>query len=102
MPVDPTVVATPFYFGSMEVERRYLRRRAAVEGPSPADYERADTTSNTYYDWIFHNDYFIFAAQAAAAKFVETFNEFPPVQRPGSFTIDQAMSKMADANAGAS
>jgi sterol desaturase/sphingolipid hydroxylase (fatty acid hydroxylase superfamily) len=46
VPVDPTVVATPFYFGSMEVERRYLRRRAAVEGPSPADYERADTTTS--------------------------------------------------------
>jgi sterol desaturase/sphingolipid hydroxylase (fatty acid hydroxylase superfamily) len=46
VPVDPTVVATPFYFGSMEVERRYLRRRAATEGSGPADYERADTTTS--------------------------------------------------------
>ena len=30
----------------MEVERRYLRRRAATEGPGPADYERADTTTS--------------------------------------------------------
>jgi arylsulfatase A-like enzyme len=65
-------------------------------------YEFADQTSNTYYDWFLHNAYFIYAAQAGAAKFVETFKDFPPVQRPGSFTIDDAMSKMADAGAGAS
>jgi sterol desaturase/sphingolipid hydroxylase (fatty acid hydroxylase superfamily) len=29
MATDPTVVAIPFYFGSMEVERRVLKRRAA-------------------------------------------------------------------------
>jgi sterol desaturase/sphingolipid hydroxylase (fatty acid hydroxylase superfamily) len=46
VPIDPTVVATPFYFGSMEVERRYLRRRAAVVGPSPADYTADDTRTS--------------------------------------------------------
>jgi sterol desaturase/sphingolipid hydroxylase (fatty acid hydroxylase superfamily) len=46
VPVDPTVVATPFYFGSMEAERRYLRRRAAVRGPSAADYTREDTVTS--------------------------------------------------------
>ena len=29
-----------------------------------------------------------------------TFEDFPPVQRPGSFTIDDAMAKMAVAAAG--
>jgi len=65
-------------------------------------YEFADQTSNTYYDWFFHNAYFIYAAQAGAAKFVDTFREFPPIQKPGSFTIDDAISKMGDAAAGAS
>ena len=65
-------------------------------------YEFADTTSNTYYDWFFHNAYFIYAAQTGAAMFVETFKEFPPIQKPGSFTIDDAISKMGDAAAGAS
>jgi hypothetical protein len=59
-------------------------------------YERADITSNTYYDWLIHNAYFIYAAQTAVAKFVETFKEFPPVQKPGSFTVDDAMAKMSD------
>ncbi|MDQ2650573.1 MAG: sterol desaturase family protein [Actinomycetota bacterium] len=44
--LDPTVVAIPFYFGSMEVERRWLARRAEQDGPSPADYERRDTIAS--------------------------------------------------------
>ncbi|HEY4370079.1 MAG TPA: arylsulfatase [Steroidobacteraceae bacterium] len=65
-------------------------------------YERADITSNTYYDFLIHNAYFIYAAQLVAAKFVETFKEFPRVQKPGSFTIDDAMAKMSDAASGSS
>ncbi len=58
-------------------------------------YEFAPVTSNTYYDWMLHNAYFIYAAQAAAAKFTETFKEFPAVQKPNSFTVDDAMAKMS-------
>src|SRR5687767_2356424 len=46
MAADPTVVAIPFYFASMEAERRYLRRRAEEVGPSPADYTKDDTTAS--------------------------------------------------------
>jgi len=46
MATDPTVVAIPFYFGSMELERRYLRRRAERAGPSTADYTKDDTTAS--------------------------------------------------------
>ena len=65
-------------------------------------YERADITSNTYYDWLIHNMYFLYAAQFAAAKFAETFKDFPPAQKPGSFTIDDALSKMSEVAAGSS
>jgi sterol desaturase/sphingolipid hydroxylase (fatty acid hydroxylase superfamily) len=44
--IDATVVAIPFYFGSMEAERRWLQRRAEAEGPSPADYDRPDPTAS--------------------------------------------------------
>ena len=57
-------------------------------------YERADITSNTYYDWFISQPYLIFAAQAATAKFLDTFKEFPPRQRAASFSIDQAVEKM--------
>jgi arylsulfatase len=36
------------------------------------------------------------AAQAAAGKFAETFKEFPPVQKPNTFTIDDALAKMRE------
>jgi arylsulfatase A-like enzyme len=63
-------------------------------------YEYADITSNSYWDWMIHNAYFIYVAQAAAAKFADTFKEFPAVQRPNSFTIDDAMAKMSEAASG--
>jgi arylsulfatase len=57
-------------------------------------FERADVTSNTYYDWILDNAYIVLAAQAVIAEFLASFKEFPPRQRAASFTIDQAMEKL--------
>jgi arylsulfatase len=34
-------------------------------------------------------------------RWAATFKEFPPVQKPGSFTIDDALAKMAEATSGA-
>jgi arylsulfatase A-like enzyme len=64
-------------------------------------YERADITSNTYYDWFIDHDYIALAAQAIVTPFLETFKEFPPRQKAASFTIDQALAKMNDAVSGA-
>ena len=63
-------------------------------------YERADITSNTYWDWYFSKGYMIMAAQAVVAPFLETFKEFTPRQKAASFTIDQALEKMAAAAGG--
>ena len=57
-------------------------------------FERADITSNTYWDWYMSKAYLIMAAQAVVQAFLETFKEFPPRQKAASFTIDQAMEKM--------
>jgi arylsulfatase len=57
-------------------------------------YERADVTSNTYYDWMISHGYVVMAASVVAAKYLETYKEFPPSQRAASFTIDQAMEKL--------
>jgi arylsulfatase len=57
-------------------------------------YERADITSNTYYDWFVSQPYIIFAAQEEVAKFLATFKEFPPAQRAQSFSIDQIVEQM--------
>jgi arylsulfatase len=64
-------------------------------------FERADTPSNTYWDWYLSKAYMILAAQALVADFLATFQEFPPRQKAASFTIDQALERMADATSGA-
>jgi arylsulfatase len=63
-------------------------------------YEFADITSNTYWDWVFSSAILVLAAQQIVGKFLETFKEFPPVQKPNTFTIDQAMEKMQQAVGG--
>jgi arylsulfatase A-like enzyme len=57
-------------------------------------YEKADITSNTYYDWFLSNAGILPGMLAVSSKFLETFKEFPPSQRAGSFSIDQAMEKL--------
>jgi arylsulfatase len=60
-------------------------------------YEFAHTTSNTYNQWMFEHAYLIYAVQAVAARFAETFKDFPVTQKPNTFTIDDAMAKMSEA-----
>jgi arylsulfatase len=57
-------------------------------------FERADTTSNSYWDWYINKGYMIMASQAIVSDFLATFGDFPPRQKAASFTIDQAMEKM--------
>jgi arylsulfatase len=64
-------------------------------------FERADITSNTYYDWFLYHDYIALAGNIIATQFLETFKEFPPRQKAASFTIDQAIEKMNSVASGA-
>jgi arylsulfatase A-like enzyme len=57
-------------------------------------YERADITSNTYNDWLLRHGFLMVGAQAVVAEFIGTFKEFPPRQRPQSFSIDQIMEQL--------
>jgi arylsulfatase A-like enzyme len=58
-------------------------------------FERADITSNTYYDWFIDRAYLaVVAAAAVVGEFLATFKDFPPRQKAPSFTIDQAMEKL--------
>jgi arylsulfatase len=60
-------------------------------------FERADVTSNTYYDWFIDNDYMALAATFVIKQFLDTLVEFPPRQKAASFTIDQALAKLETA-----
>ncbi len=57
-------------------------------------YERAQKTSNTYYDWWVDRVYLLLPAQVYVGDFLTTFKEFPPRQKAASFTLDKVMEKM--------
>jgi arylsulfatase len=63
-------------------------------------YERADKTSNTYYDWLLDHVFLLVPAQAVVGDFLKTFVAFPPAQKAASFSIDQVMEKLQSAAAG--
>jgi arylsulfatase A-like enzyme len=64
-------------------------------------FERADITSNSYYEWFLYHDYIALAASIIIVPFLESFKEFPPRQKPGSFSLDQALARMNDVASGA-
>jgi len=59
-------------------------------------YERADITSNTYYDWCLDHAFLIVPAQAYVAKFMATFKDFPPRQKAASFNMDRVMEQLSN------
>jgi arylsulfatase len=59
-------------------------------------YERADITSNTYYDWVISKGYLMFAATSIVGRFLETFKDFPPRQKAAAFNLDEVMRKMSE------
>jgi len=61
-------------------------------------YERGMLTSNSYYDWMLDKVYLLVPAQVYVGNFLETFKEFPPRQRPASFSIDQVMEKLQESH----
>ncbi|WLD12033.1 arylsulfatase [Planctellipticum variicoloris] len=59
-------------------------------------YERADITSNTYYDWLLDRVFLLYPAQDMVGEFLMTFKEFPPRQKAGSFNLDDIMQKLQE------
>ncbi|WP_290754052.1 arylsulfatase [Amaricoccus sp.] len=59
-------------------------------------YERADVTSNTYYDWLIDRVYLLTPAQVYVADFLATFKDYPPAQHAASFSIDQITDSLME------
>jgi len=51
-------------------------------------YERADQTSDVYFDWTVKNDYILNVVGLRAIEFLQTFKAYPPSQLPASFSVD--------------
>jgi arylsulfatase len=63
-------------------------------------YEYADVTSNTYYEWFLRHAYVMYVATDIAGQWAATFRDFPPIQKPNTFTLDDALAAMSEAVAG--
>ena len=59
-------------------------------------YERADITSNTYYDWLLDHAFLLVPAQDYVGQFLASFKEYPQRQKASSFNLDEVMSKLND------
>ncbi len=59
-------------------------------------YERADITSNTYYDWVLDHVFLMVPAQDYVGKFLMTFKDYPQRQKASSFNMDEVMEKLKD------
>ncbi len=58
-------------------------------------YERAQLTSNTYYDWMLDRVYLLLPAQTFVGDFLATFKEYPPRMKAASFSLDQVMESLS-------
>jgi arylsulfatase len=69
-------------------------------------FERADITSNTYWDWNLNQIGGVYGVMEEVGQFVETFKEFPPRSFPPSFVpatiMEQTMDDLKDARRGTS
>ena len=59
-------------------------------------FERADHEGMGYGYWRINRAYVLAPAQAYVGNYLKSFGEFPPRQKPGSFNLSDAMSKMTE------
>jgi arylsulfatase len=63
-------------------------------------YERANITSNTYYDWFLDHAFLALPVQTYVGQYLATFKDYPPRQKAASFSIDQVMEKLKQPSGG--
>jgi arylsulfatase len=57
-------------------------------------FETADEEGMDYERWRVEHLFVLVPAQQYVGKFLETFKTFPPSQKPGSFSIDNALQAL--------
>ncbi|MDH4133130.1 MAG: arylsulfatase [Gemmatimonadota bacterium] len=57
-------------------------------------FETADHESINYGKWRVEHAFVLVPAQAYVARFLATFKDYPPRQKPGSFSLDNALEAL--------
>ena len=78
--------------GTLEIWQRKFRglRMPYFYNLRTDPYEFANITSNTYWDWWIDHAWILYPMGDVIGPFLKSFQEFPPIQKPGSFTIGDA------------
>ena len=59
-------------------------------------YERADTDSNAYWDWMIRQLPQMYLGLSKTAGFLKTFEEYPPSQRPDSWSVEKLTTRFLE------
>ena len=65
-------------------------------------FETADHEGMDYARWRAERAFLLVPAQQYVGQFLATFKEFPPSQKPGSFSLDRAMESLQNGAQGGS
>ena len=63
--------------------------------------ERASDKSSYHMDWTGRRMYMLAPAAGFVAQWLQSFREFPPRMKPGSFSLDRVMEAVTAPNKGA-
>jgi arylsulfatase len=63
-------------------------------------FETADHEGMDYERWAVEHLFLTVPAQQYVGRFLATFKDYPPSQKPGSFSIDQALASLQKGGAG--
>jgi arylsulfatase len=62
-------------------------------------FEKSQHNSNTYNDWFLDRVFILVPIQALAAQFLQTMQDYPPSQTPGSFNLSRIEERLRNAAA---
>jgi len=56
-------------------------------------FEKAELNSNSYYDWMINKAPYMYLGLSTTGQFLSTFKEYPPSQKPGSWSVEAVYNK---------
>jgi len=57
-------------------------------------FEKAQHNSISYAEWLMRRVFLLVPAQGFVAQWINSFRDFPPRQKPASFSVDQVMATL--------
>jgi hypothetical protein len=57
-------------------------------------FERAQHEAGGYERWFIDRVFLLAPAQAIVGRYIQSFKDFPPRQKPGTFSVEQALERL--------